>query len=368
MTTEQLEQQRLREMEERARRVLGYVCAACKPLLWLRDADSALPLAHDVLKPLRDALDAVRWFPNAKAALCAKLIKNFDRALHKKAVSVTFQPRSTRLGRRAAQDGVLAALNYARERRNEFAGRAEHACNAPGLNWGSLFELAEKFIDDLDWREAIIENPRGQAASLVLEAVELVNEKAGSERFAQELGDVFFNLLASCLSLKVLPEHLFKTLDFYHGDPAFSQSLAIDADGSFVAQTWSDDEKVWHKWGMMEAAQVAKLLERTSAVLTDFERTTPASPDIQPRKTPWLAHTFDATWPAWGSAVFSSAVVSIVQNGRRTVAVCGDEPDSTFDPLISELVNVCCDLTKDCTPEDYSLSPELFGGPAAVRQ
>ncbi|MBI4527730.1 MAG: hypothetical protein HY695_28370, partial [Deltaproteobacteria bacterium] len=55
--------------------------SVCKPLLWLRDTDSCLPLAPKLLPPLRHALHTVVQLPDATAALCEKMISIYRRAV-----------------------------------------------------------------------------------------------------------------------------------------------------------------------------------------------------------------------------------------------------------------------------------------------
>lgn len=201
--------------KEKIQQLLDDVCALGKPFLWLRDTDSALPLAPALCEPLTKALNAIADFPDARVALESKLNDIYDRALdpQKPLVGIGAQPRSSRLGTRTAQMGLLGALAYARARREEFKMHAHDAsCGNRGETpWRDLFTLANELIDNLDWGEFVIENARGQAASLVLETVELSNaiERSKSPHDIQsEIGDVFFNLIAFCLCMRIYPEHL----------------------------------------------------------------------------------------------------------------------------------------------------------------
>jgi len=49
-------------MEQDARRLLSYACEACKPLLWLTDADSPQRLAPQLREPLREALKTINGY------------------------------------------------------------------------------------------------------------------------------------------------------------------------------------------------------------------------------------------------------------------------------------------------------------------
>ena len=59
------------------------------------------------------------------------------------------------------------------------------------------------FIDYLDWGEFTLENPRGQAMSLLLEAVELLDatRRKNDKSICAEVGDVLFNLLVFSMSV-----------------------------------------------------------------------------------------------------------------------------------------------------------------------
>ena len=63
--------------------VVNSAAAVSKPLLWLRDTDSALPLAPELIPDLRKALETVAIFPKAMVDLCNKMVSIYERALDK---------------------------------------------------------------------------------------------------------------------------------------------------------------------------------------------------------------------------------------------------------------------------------------------
>jgi hypothetical protein len=203
--------ERCRLLEGMAWTVLTCASSVCKPLLWLKDSDSSLPLASELRGSLKHALNTIILFPEALPALGDKLGAIYDRALQKPLVGIGAQPRSSRLGRRTAGEGLLIALEYAQTHRGDFTSRALEVCGANNVEWASLFALVQEFIDDLDWGEFVLENARGQAACLVLEAIELldaVRNVVKWDAIRNEVGDVFYNLMAFCLSVRIQGRHL----------------------------------------------------------------------------------------------------------------------------------------------------------------
>jgi hypothetical protein len=98
----------------------------------------------------------------------------------------------------------------------EFEVRVAQSCRA-GATWTELYALTSDFIERLDWREFVLENPRGQAANLVLECTELLQavmgydpdqEKPRDVHVKEELGDVFYNLMTFSLSVQIKAEDL----------------------------------------------------------------------------------------------------------------------------------------------------------------
>ena len=191
-------------------RLVSFTSRVCKPLLWLRDTDSCLPLACALLPDLRGALYEVISFGGAVEALCHKMDTIYEKALDKQWVGIGAQPRSSRLGDRTKKNGLLHALDYAEgEGRKKFEDACDKAKN--DQDWESLFSLTKTFINSLDWKEHVIENTRGQATSLVLESIELleaIEQGKDQEEIEEEIGDVFYNLMACCLSLKIEAEHI----------------------------------------------------------------------------------------------------------------------------------------------------------------
>lgn len=188
------------------------MCASevCKPLLWLHDSDSPQRLAPELRKPLEKALQTVVRFPDALPALKGKMCSIYDVALCKPLVGIGASPIAGREGKRTAKDGLLAALDFAREHKTDFEQRAQQACSTGTPDWNRLFSLAETFIDNSDWGAFVLENARGQAACLVLECIELLEAvcKDDLAEMQKELGDVFYNIMALCLSLRIHAEHL----------------------------------------------------------------------------------------------------------------------------------------------------------------
>lgn len=191
-------------------------CAAqvSKPLLWMHDDDSPQRLARKLKRPLKQALQTVAGLPDALAALKEKLCSIYRLALRKPLVGIGASPLAKRQGERTTEHGLLAALDFARDHRRSFEKRVKEVCSAGVPHWPELFELSEMFIDYLDWRAFVIENARGQAACLVLECVELLEavDKSRKEdrekEIREETGDVFYNFMAFCLSLRIGAEHL----------------------------------------------------------------------------------------------------------------------------------------------------------------
>jgi len=124
---------------------------------------------------LKEALETVVRLPQARTALKEKLCSIYDRALKKPLVGIGASPYATREGKRTKEYGLLAAIDYARKHKEEFTRIAEEVCDSGNLDWARLFDLAEKFIDYLDWGEFVLENARGQATCLLLECVELLD-------------------------------------------------------------------------------------------------------------------------------------------------------------------------------------------------
>ncbi len=197
-----------KELAQKAWSLVSDTSRVCKPLLWLRDTDSCLPMAPELLPSLRQALHTMIELPEAVEALCEKMLSTYDRAIKKTWVGVGAQPRSSRLGNRTKEVGLIRALDYAESKREEFKADADLVKKEwhKSKDWSLLFSLTKKFIDCLDWGEFVIENARGEASNLVLESVELLEaiEKNKSEQAVrEEIGDVFYNLMACCLSLRI---------------------------------------------------------------------------------------------------------------------------------------------------------------------
>jgi len=209
--------------------IVNNVTAVLKPLLWLRDTDSALPLAPQLIRNLRNALQTVAGFPNAKASVCDKMASIYQRALDVPWVGIGAQERSTRLGQRTAKFGFMYTLEYARRKQAQFNKRAQWIKDqTPNdeFDWRGLFALADEFIDHLDWGEFVIENPRGQASNLVLEAIELLEAiQLSGEKISEETGDVFYNLLAFCLSLRIRASDVFPGTARNEDAPDYRQIL-----------------------------------------------------------------------------------------------------------------------------------------------
>ncbi|MGD0078385.1 MAG: MazG nucleotide pyrophosphohydrolase domain-containing protein [Sedimentisphaerales bacterium] len=200
-----------KQMEDKAWKLLVCARTVCKPFLWLRDSDSPQRLASELVASLREALTTVVLFPDALSALKHKLFLIYEHALEKPfLVGIGASPYASRLGERTAKCGLLAAVEYARDHKQEFSSFAETACSCNPLDWGQLFDVAYKFIDCLDWGEFVLENARGQAACLALECVELLEavQKKGGDEVKKEVGDVFYNLMAFCLSVRIQARHL----------------------------------------------------------------------------------------------------------------------------------------------------------------
>ena len=107
-------------MENQELRDKGWVLVTkasevCKPLLWLRDTDYAFVLAPSLKTPLQSALYTVSEFPDAILALCRKVDNIYTRALEKPWVGIGAQERSSRVGKRTAEIGLMRALDFARE-------------------------------------------------------------------------------------------------------------------------------------------------------------------------------------------------------------------------------------------------------------
>lgn len=219
-------------------RILNNAANVSKSLVWLRDTDSALPLAPRLIDNLRVALQTVACFPNSVAALCDKMATIYQRALDKLWVGIGAQERSTRLGRRTAQFGLMYALEYARSMQSQFnvhAKQIKAQAPKPRPDWQALFMLVDEFIRCLDWGEFVTENPRGQAANLVLEAVELLEAIQSKPRnIPGETGDVFYNLLAFCHCLRI------RSCDVF---PAATKSLVGDPD---YQEVLNNPERIAH--------------------------------------------------------------------------------------------------------------------------
>lgn len=159
---------------------------------------------------MKEALETVVRLPQARTALKEKLCSIYDRALKKPLVGIGASPYATREGKRTKEYGLLAAIDYARKHKEEFTRIAEEVCDSGNLDWARLFDLAEKFIDYLDWGEFVLENARGQATCLLLECVELLDaaHRQNQDDVQQEIGDVFYNLIALCLSVRIHARHM----------------------------------------------------------------------------------------------------------------------------------------------------------------
>jgi hypothetical protein len=199
-----------KQMEENAWKLLECARTVCKPFLWLRDSDSPQRLTPELVTPMKEALTTIVLFPDALSALKHKLILNYERALEKCSVGISASPYLHREGERTTKYGLLTTIEYARDHKQEFSSFAETACSCNPVDWGLLFDVAQKFIDCLDWGEFVLENARGQAACLVLECVELLEavQKKNVNEVKKEVGDVFYNLMAFCLSVRIQARHL----------------------------------------------------------------------------------------------------------------------------------------------------------------
>ena len=217
------------ELPEAGWTILNKAATVSKPLLWLRDTDSALPLGPKLIDNLRVALRTVADFPNSVTALCAKMAAIYQRALDEPWVGIGAQERSTRLGRRTAQFGLMYAVEYARSMQPQFNGRAQRIKEQPAnpqLAWEALFTLVDEFINYLDWGEFVTENPRGQASNLVLEAIELLEAiHLDAAKIPEETGDVFYNLLAFCRSLRIRSCDVFPVAPNLDGNPDYREVL-----------------------------------------------------------------------------------------------------------------------------------------------
>jgi len=194
-------------------RLVNCSAKVCKPLLWLHDSDSPQRLATDLREPLREALTTVVGLPDALSALSQKMCSIYNVAMSKPLVGVGASPFAKRLGERTAREGLMAALDFAKKHREAFESRAKRACSAGDPDWDELFALTEEFIDRLDWGAFVLDNARGQAACLVLECIELLEAVSNkdSDNIREETGDVFYNLMAFSLSLRLRARHLLLT-------------------------------------------------------------------------------------------------------------------------------------------------------------
>lgn len=187
------------------------LCAArvCKPLLWMHDDDSPQRLAPGLRDPLKQALETVTRLPDALSALEEKLCAIYKVALSKPLVGIGASPFAKRQGERTTEHGLLAALDFARDHRESFEKRVREVCSVSPPDWPELFAVSEMFIDYLDWKAFVIENARGQAACLVLECIELIEAvERIPKKVREETGDVFYNFMAFCLSLRIQAGHL----------------------------------------------------------------------------------------------------------------------------------------------------------------
>lgn len=206
-----------KKVKEDAWKILSLSSSVCKSLVWLRDTDSCLPLVPNLVKPLSEALYTISEYPNAIDLLCDKMISNYRRAIKNNWVGTGAQPKSTRLGNRASKIGLNRAREYANKSLSNFLTNVEYVRRSRSWmgakkDWNLTFNLAEQFIDYLDWNDFVTNNPRGQVSNLVLEAVELVEavERKNKEEIQKEIGDVFYNLIASCLSLNIDSDAIIK--------------------------------------------------------------------------------------------------------------------------------------------------------------
>jgi hypothetical protein len=192
-----------RIQEEMALSILRCICEASKPLLWLKDEDPLFTLVPSLRKPIGAAFDTVSAFPHALACLQRKLCSTYDWALRESIVGTGVQHMSSRCGKRTAQKGRKYSLEYAKKRRDLFFSHAQRICSSRSFSRSELFQLAGVFIDYLDWGEFTLENPRGQAMSLLLEAVELLDatRRKNDKSICAEVGDVLFNLLVFSMSV-----------------------------------------------------------------------------------------------------------------------------------------------------------------------
>ena len=197
-------------MEEHAWTLVRCASSVSKPLLWLRDTDSPQRLTPELRAPLSQALRTVVLLPRALPALRTKLNSIYQRALDEPLVGIGASPYATREGDRTAKYGLLAAIDYAKRKQKPFVQLAKKACARNPVAWKALFDLADKFIDCLDWGEFVLENSRGQAACLVLECLELADavHHKDQKEIRKELGDVFYNLMAFSLSVRIRAKHL----------------------------------------------------------------------------------------------------------------------------------------------------------------
>jgi hypothetical protein len=193
--------------------LLKYVSAFCKPLIWMRDTDSCLRITRTLLVPLSNAIKTILRYPKSVDAFCDKMKMIYERAITEPWVGIGAQPISSRLGKRTTGFGLMKALEFASEMKKEFIFKADTVkINWKPNNLDSLFSLTQDFIDYLDWREFVIENPRGQATCLLLEAIELLTAvKENKDEIYNEVGDVFYNLMACCLCLNIREKDIFSS-------------------------------------------------------------------------------------------------------------------------------------------------------------
>lgn len=199
------------EKQEVIKEILKLSHAICKPLIWLDPSDSVDALKCEIERYIRDAMHLILKYPKSVPAFCDKIRVNYQRAIDNNWIGVGQQPVSTRRGARTRKYGVEYAQKYAEKQRLSFFHEIElvrNECPSEGnqKSWDMLFVLVRKFIDYLDWDDHIRNNQLGQCANLVVEATELLftAEKDNNDsQIQEEIGDVFFNLIAVCISLGI---------------------------------------------------------------------------------------------------------------------------------------------------------------------
>ena len=204
-------------LEQNAWTLLLNARKLCKALIWLHDKDSPIRLTPKFQGPLKEALNTIVAIDGAIPALGKKLVEIYKRAVAAPWVGISGAGTSGRLGRRTAQTGLLAVVEEAENNLPNFERSVNRVCTSgTATTWEDLFDLTREFIHALDWEEFVLENPRGQAANLVLECTELLealmrpdsDPERQDQHVQEELGDVFYNLMAFSLSVRIEAKNL----------------------------------------------------------------------------------------------------------------------------------------------------------------